>query len=91
MLTNDQFARARRPALGLAGIELFDRHRELLRRRSERQASHRYAVLERIASLLEPGGLLLLDPSEHLGGAAPLFVGRGNGVYSRRARAESAL
>jgi chemotaxis protein methyltransferase CheR len=47
------------------------------------EAGHRYAVLERIASLLEPGGLLLLDPSEHLGGAAPLFVSRGNGAYSR--------
>ena len=45
---------------------------------------HRYAVLERIASMLEPGGMLLLDPSEHVGGAAPLFVDRGNGVYSRR-------
>src|SRR5215470_3850580 len=49
------------------------------------QAGHRYAVLERTASLLEPGGLLLLDPSEHVGGAAELFVDRGNGVYSRRA------
>jgi chemotaxis protein methyltransferase CheR len=51
------------------------------------EAGHRYAVLERIASLLEPGGLLLLDPSEHLGGAAPLFVSRGNGAYSRQAAA----
>jgi len=49
------------------------------------EAGHRYAVLERVASLLEPGGLLLLDPSEHVGGAAELFVDRGNGVYSRRA------
>jgi chemotaxis protein methyltransferase CheR len=49
------------------------------------EVCHRYAVLERIASMLEPGGLLLLDPSEHLGGAAPLFVDRGNGAYSRRA------
>ena len=54
------------------------------------EACHRYAVLERIASMLEPGGLLLLDPSEHLGGAAALFVARGNGVYSRRALAPSA-
>jgi chemotaxis protein methyltransferase CheR len=53
-------------------------------------ACHRYAVLERIASLLEPGGLLLLDPAEHLGGAAQLFVSRGNGVYSRRAASGSA-
>src|SRR5262245_12869668 len=41
-------------------------------------AAHRYAVLERIASMLEPGGLLLLDPSEHVGGAAPQFVDRGH-------------
>ena len=46
-------------------------------------ACHRYAVLERIASILEPGGLLLLDPSEHVGRAASLFVDRGNGAYSR--------
>jgi chemotaxis protein methyltransferase CheR len=54
------------------------------------EACHRYAVLERIASVLEPGGLLLLDPSEHLGGVAPLFVDRGHGVYSRRAASGSA-
>jgi len=47
---------------------------------------HRYAVLERIASMLEPGGLLLLDPSEGPGRAAPFFVDRGDGVYSRRVR-----
>src|SRR5262245_27858882 len=51
------------------------------------ETGHRYAVLERIASLLRPGGLLLLDPSEHLGGATPLFVDRGNGAYTRRAAA----
>ncbi len=51
------------------------------------EGCHRYAVLERIASMLPPGGLLLLDPSEHLGGAAPLFVDRGNGAYSRCAAA----
>jgi len=53
-------------------------------------ASHRYAVLERVASVLEPGGLLLLDPTEHLGGADLLFVSRGHGVYSRRAASGSA-
>jgi chemotaxis protein methyltransferase CheR len=53
------------------------------------EAGHRYAALERIASLLEPGGLLLLDPSEHLGGAAPLFVSRGNGAYSRQTAARA--
>lgn len=53
------------------------------------EGGHRYAVLERMASVLEPGGLLLLDPSEHLGGAAPLFVSQGSGVYSRRAASGS--
>jgi len=51
------------------------------------ETGHRYAVLEHIASMLEPGGLLLLDPSEHLGGAAELFVDRGNGAYTRRSAA----
>ncbi len=51
------------------------------------EAGHRYAVLEHIASMLEPGGLLLLDPSEHLGGAVELFVDRGNGAYTRRSAA----
>jgi hypothetical protein len=37
-LTDEQFERARRLALGLAGIELLDRHRDLLRRRSARLA-----------------------------------------------------
>src|SRR5215831_1889058 len=54
-------------------------------------ASHRYAVLERIASMLEPGGLLLLDPCEHVGGAARLFVDRGNGAYSRLPKAGRAF
>jgi chemotaxis protein methyltransferase CheR len=48
------------------------------------EACYRYTVLERIASLLAPNGLLLLDPSEHVGSAAPLFVDRGDGVYARR-------
>jgi hypothetical protein len=36
MITSDQFDRTRRLALRLAGIELLDRHRELLDRRSRR-------------------------------------------------------
>src|SRR5262245_31985051 len=35
-LTDEQFARARRLALDLAGIELRDRHREVLEQRAER-------------------------------------------------------
>ncbi|HZO27991.1 MAG TPA: protein-glutamate O-methyltransferase CheR [Chloroflexota bacterium] len=48
------------------------------------EAGHRYSVLERIASLLAPDGILLLDPAEHLGRAGHLFVTRTNGLYSRR-------
>src|SRR5262245_2941684 len=38
-LTDEQFERARRLALGLAGIELLDRHRALLQRRCVRLAA----------------------------------------------------
>ena len=48
------------------------------------EASHRYAVLERLASFLAPQGLLMLDPAEHLGKAAHLFTPDANGAYSRR-------
>src|SRR5262249_62184549 len=39
-LTDEQFERARRLALGLAGIELLDRHRGFLQRRRARLAIH---------------------------------------------------
>lgn len=48
------------------------------------EAGHRYAVLERMASLLAPDGLLLLDPTEHLGTAGHWFTPGADGVYSRR-------
>jgi chemotaxis protein methyltransferase CheR len=48
------------------------------------EAFHRYAVLERLASLLAPDGLLMLDPAEHLGKAAHLFTPDADGAYSRR-------
>lgn len=48
------------------------------------EAGHRYAVLERLASLLAPDGLLLLDPAEHLGPAGHWFSSRAEGVYARR-------
>jgi chemotaxis protein methyltransferase CheR len=48
------------------------------------EAGHRYAVLERIASLLVPDGLLFLDPTEHLGKAGHWFTQGAEGVYSRR-------
>ncbi len=49
--------------------------------------SRRRAALERIAAVLAPDGLLLLDPAEHLGGAARLF-GRGErGAFALRKEA----
>jgi chemotaxis protein methyltransferase CheR len=48
------------------------------------EACHRYAVLERLASLLAPEGLLMLDPTEHPGRAGHLFAGGSDGVYERR-------
>ncbi len=50
------------------------------------EESLRRTALERVASLLVPDGLLLLDPAEHLGEAAHLF-GRGEkGAFTRRRR-----
>ncbi len=46
---------------------------------------NRYAVLERLASLLEPGGLLMIDPTEHLGKAGHLFSPEADAVYRRKA------
>lgn len=43
---------------------------------------HRAAVLERLASVLAPDGLLLLDPAEHAGDAQHLFCGGGDGVLT---------
>ena len=48
------------------------------------EACHRYAVVERLASVLAPDGLLILDPTEHLGKAGHLFTPGADGVYSRR-------
>jgi len=48
------------------------------------EACHRYAVVERLASLLAPDGLLILDPTEYLGKAGHLFTPGADGVYSRR-------
>ena len=49
------------------------------------EACHRYAVLERMASVLAPDGVLILDPTEHLGKAGHLFAHRADGTYSSRA------
>ena len=49
------------------------------------ETSYRYAVAERLASLLAPDGLLILDPTEHLGKASHFFVpSAADAVYSRR-------
>jgi chemotaxis protein methyltransferase CheR len=46
------------------------------------EAQHRHAVLERMAALLAPDGLLMLDPTEHLGDAGRWFQPGAGGVYS---------
>jgi len=48
------------------------------------EACHRYAILERLASLLAPEGRLILDPAEHLGRAAHFFTPGPDGVYRRQ-------
>jgi chemotaxis protein methyltransferase CheR len=49
----------------------------------------RRAVLVRMASLLAPDGLLLIDPTEHLGEAGKLFIPDSDAVYRRRATSSS--
>jgi chemotaxis protein methyltransferase CheR len=49
----------------------------------------RCVALQRMAALLAPDGLLIQDPSEHLGAAANLFTSRGDGVYVVRPSWES--
>jgi chemotaxis protein methyltransferase CheR len=49
------------------------------------EASCRYSVVERLASLLTPDGLLMLDPTEYLGEAGHFFASAAaDGVYMRR-------
>jgi chemotaxis protein methyltransferase CheR len=48
---------------------------------------YRYAALERIVSMLAPGGVLILDPAEHLGKAAHMFADGSGGIHTLRARA----
>jgi chemotaxis protein methyltransferase CheR len=45
------------------------------------EVRHRVSALERMAALLRADGLLMLDPTEHLGRAEPLFSCRGDGIY----------
>jgi chemotaxis protein methyltransferase CheR len=51
------------------------------------EAACRQDVLRRMAALLAPDGLLMLDPAEHTGQAADLFAPASNGTYRLRARA----
>ena len=48
------------------------------------ETRHRCAVLERLASLLAPDGLLMIDPAEHLSKAGHLFTPGPDAVYRRR-------
>jgi chemotaxis protein methyltransferase CheR len=48
------------------------------------EACHRYAVLERLAALLAPEGLLMIDPTEYLGKARHLFTAETDAVYRSR-------
>jgi len=54
------------------------------------ESCHRYGVLERMASLLAPDGLLMLDPTEHPGQAGHWFTPGADGVYSLRHKFGSA-
>ena len=47
-------------------------------------AAQRDAVLTGLASMLAPDGLLMLDPTEHLGKSEQLFTPGDSGVYSLR-------
>src|SRR5664279_1496276 len=55
MLTSEQFDRTRKLALRLAGIELFDRHRELLAARSRRLRISPNAGIEALLGAAEDG------------------------------------
>lgn len=45
------------------------------------ESGHRHAVIERIATLLAPEGLLIIDPTEHLGRARHLFAPGHDGCF----------
>ena len=55
MLTDDQFDRTQRLALRLTGIQLFERHRELLDRRSRRLEMGAWATFEALLHAAESG------------------------------------
>ena len=55
MLTDEQFNRARRLALQVAGIELFERHREVLARRGRRLGLVDESELEKLLRAVDDG------------------------------------
>jgi chemotaxis protein methyltransferase CheR len=55
MLTNEQFDRSRRLSLRLAGIELLERHRELLSRRLHRSRNSKSLPLDALLDAVEAG------------------------------------
>ena len=72
MLTTEQFDRTRRLASSLAGIELVDRHRELLSRRSQRLGIRDDAGLDALLNAVAwasalPGIHLISGPCYKLG------------------------
>lgn len=48
------------------------------------EPARRRAMLERMASLLAPDGILILDPAERLGWAKRLFDAGQHGVFALR-------
>lgn len=54
-VSHEQFERARRLALSLAGIELVDRHRDLLARRSRRLGNLEGASVDGLTASAEDG------------------------------------
>jgi chemotaxis protein methyltransferase CheR len=54
------------------------------------ETRHRQVALERMASRLAPDGLLLLDPTEHLGMAGQWFLPGTDGVYALRGESDPA-
>ncbi len=48
------------------------------------ETGHRESVTRRLASRLSPGGLLIVDPAEHLGRSGSLFHHRAAGIFSLR-------
>lgn len=55
------------------------------------EAGRREMVTRRMASRLAPGGLLVLDPAEHLGRSGSLFTRRAAGVFTLRQSARAPL